>query len=192
MIRYFLRRVLYTCVLLIIASVTSFLIIQLPPGDYLTSYIAQLEASGQKVDEARVAGLRRQYGLDQPVTVQYWLWVSGMPRGDFGFSFAANRPVRVMIGERLGYSVMLSLLSLLVSFGIAIPIGIYSATHQYSVGDYLASFLGFIGLATPGFLLALGPASFPESSSFIAASSSSFGTGFLKMCLAPNRFAIIR
>ena len=98
MVRYFVRRLLYAVILLLIASVTSFLIIQLPPGDYLTSYIAQLEASGQAVDEARVAGLRRQYGLDQPVYVQYWLWVSGMPRGDFGFSFAQNRPVRVMIG----------------------------------------------------------------------------------------------
>ena len=94
MLRYFIRRLLYALVLLVAASVISFLIIQLPPGDYLTAYIAQLEASGQAVDEARVAGLRRQYGLDQPTYVQYWLWVSGMPRGDFGFSFSRNRPVR--------------------------------------------------------------------------------------------------
>jgi peptide/nickel transport system permease protein len=89
------------------------------------------------------------------VYVQYWLWISGMPRGDFGFSFSRNRPVRTLIGERLGYSVMLSVLSLIVSYGLSVPIGIYSATHQYSIGDYIASFIGFIGLATPGFLVAL-------------------------------------
>jgi peptide/nickel transport system permease protein len=155
MARYFARRVMFAVVLLILASMTSFLIIQLPPGDYLTSYIAQLRASGQEIDEARIRGLERQYGLDQPVYVQYWRWISGMPWGDFGFSFAENRPVRALIGERLGYSVMISLLGLLVSYGLAIPIGIYSATHQYSLADYAFTFLGFIGLAVPGFLLAL-------------------------------------
>lgn len=152
---YLARRVVFAVVLLILASMTSFLIIQLPPGDYLTSYIAQLRASGQEIDEARIRGLERQYGLDQPIYVQYWRWISGMPRGDFGFSFAMNRPVRALIGERLGYSVMISLLGLIVSYGLAIPIGIYSATHQYSSADYCFTFLGFIGLSVPGFLLAL-------------------------------------
>jgi peptide/nickel transport system permease protein len=155
MVKYLVQRLIYAVILLVIASMTSFFIIQLPPGDYLTSYLAELAASGQVVDQARVDGLRRQYGLDKPTYVQYWLWVSGMTRGDFGFSFAENRPVRVMIGERLGYSVMLSLLALVVTYGIAIPIGIYTATHQYSVGDYVLGFVGFIGMATPGFLLAL-------------------------------------
>ncbi|MDH4209492.1 MAG: ABC transporter permease, partial [Anaerolineae bacterium] len=86
MVGYFAKRLLYTVVLLVAASVVAFLIIQLPPGDYLTSYIAQLKAQGEMVDEARIEGLRRQYGLDQPIYVQYWMWISGVPRGDFGFS----------------------------------------------------------------------------------------------------------
>jgi peptide/nickel transport system permease protein len=152
---FFAKRLLYTVVLLLAASVVAFLIIQLPPGDYLTSYIAQLKAQGEMVDEARIEGLRRQYGLDRPVYAQYWLWVSGIPRGDFGFSFDWNRPVRELIGERIGYSVGLSLTALLITYAIAIPIGIYSATHQYSAGDYVFTVLGFIGLAAPHFMVAL-------------------------------------
>lgn len=152
---FFAKRLLYTVVLLLAASVVAFLIIQLPPGDYLTSYIAQLKAQGEMVDEARIEGLRRQYGLDRPVYAQYWMWISGIPRGDFGFSFDWNRPVRELIGERIGYSVGLSLTALLVTYAIAIPIGIYSATHQYSAGDYVFTVLGFIGLAAPHFMVAL-------------------------------------
>jgi peptide/nickel transport system permease protein len=152
---YFAKRLLYTLVLLLAASVVAFLIIQLPPGDYLTSYIAQLRAQGETVDEARIEGLRRQYGLDRPVYVQYWMWVSGVPRGDFGFSFDWNRPVRDLISERIGYSVGLSLTALFITYAIAIPIGIYSATHQYSAGDYTFTVLGFIGLAAPHFMVAL-------------------------------------
>jgi peptide/nickel transport system permease protein len=155
MVVYFLRRVLYATGLLIFASIVSFIIIQLPPGDYLTTYINNLRASGQEVDQARIENLRIQYGLDRPMYAQYWLWISGFPRGDYGFAFGANRPVRDLIGERLGYSVMLSLLALVVTYSIAIPIGLYSATHQYSFGDYFFNLLGFIGLAVPGFLLAL-------------------------------------
>jgi peptide/nickel transport system permease protein len=155
MVGYFAKRLLYTVVLLVAASVVAFLIIQLPPGDYLTSYIAQLKAQGEMVDEARIEGLRRQYGLDQPVYVQYWMWISGVPRGDFGFSFDWNRPVRELIGERIGYSVGLSVTALLVTYAISIPIGIYSATHQYSPGDYVFTVLGFIGLAAPHFMVAL-------------------------------------
>jgi peptide/nickel transport system permease protein len=155
MVGYLAKRLLYTAVLLLAASVVAFLIIQLPPGDYLTSYIAQLRAQGETVDEARIEGLRRQYGLDRPVYAQYWLWISGVPRGDFGFSFDWNRPVRELIGERIGYSVGLSLTALLITYAIAIPIGIYSATHQYSAGDYVFTVLGFIGLAAPHFMVAL-------------------------------------
>jgi peptide/nickel transport system permease protein len=155
MVVYFLRRILYAVGLLLISSVVAFIIIQLPPGDYLTTYINNLKASGQDVDQARIDNLKMQYGLDKPMYVQYWLWVSGFPQGDFGFAFGQNRPVKDLIGERLGYSVMLSLLALVVSYSIAIPIGLYSATHQYSLGDYLFNFIGFIGLAIPGFLLAL-------------------------------------
>jgi len=155
MAKYFLQRSLFALVLLILASMTSFFIIQLPSGDFLDTYVTNLRSSGQVIDQSRVDALRHQYGLDQPIYTQYWLWISGMPFGDFGFSFAQNRPVKDMIGERLGYSVMLSFLALIVSYGLAIPIGIYSATHQYSWGDYVATFIGFIGLAVPGFLLAL-------------------------------------
>jgi peptide/nickel transport system permease protein len=149
------KRILYTLVLLVAASIVSFLIIQLPPGDYLDSLIAQLEAQGEKMDQARVDSLKRQYGLDQPIYAQYWLWVSGLPRGDFGFSFEWNRPVGELIGERIGYSVALSLIALIVTYSVAIPIGIYSATHQYSWGDYAFSVLGFIGIAAPHFMMAL-------------------------------------
>jgi peptide/nickel transport system permease protein len=155
MVVYFLRRILYAIGLLFIASIVAFIIIQLPPGDYLTTYINQLKASGQDVDQARIDNLKLQYGLDKPMTAQYWMWISGFPRGDFGFAFGQNRPVRDLIEERLGYSVMLSLLALVVTYSLAIPIGLYSATHQYSLGDYLFNLIGFIGLAIPGFLLAL-------------------------------------
>jgi peptide/nickel transport system permease protein len=114
-----------------------------------------LEAQGEKVDQARIDALRRQYGLDQPIYVQYWLWVSGLPLGDFGFSFDWNRPVGELIGERLAYSVALSLTALVVTYSLAIPIGIYSATHQYSIGDYAFTVVGFIGLAAPSFMVAL-------------------------------------
>jgi peptide/nickel transport system permease protein len=150
-----MKRVLYTLVLLGAASVVSFLIIQLPPGDYLDTFIGQLEAQGEKVDQARIDSLRRQYGLDQPLYAQYWLWVSGLPFGDFGFSFDWNRPVGELIGERIGYSVALSLTALIVTYSVAIPIGIYSATHQYSWGDYTFSVIGFIGIAAPHFMMAL-------------------------------------
>ena len=155
MILYFLRRVLFAIGLLFITSVVAFGIIQLPPGDYLTTYINQLKASGQDVDQARIDNLRRQYGLDQPMYVQYWMWISGFPKGDFGFAFQQNRPVKDLIGERLSYSILISVLALVVSYTIAIPIGLYSATHQYPIGDYIFNFIGFIGLAIPGFLLAL-------------------------------------
>ncbi|MBE0695401.1 MAG: ABC transporter permease [Anaerolineaceae bacterium] len=155
MVLYFFRRTLYAAGLLFVASVVAFVIIQLPPGDYLTTYINNLKASGQEVDQARIENLRRQYGLDQPMVAQYWLWISGFPSGDFGFSFGQNRPVKELVGERLGYSIMLSLLAFAVTYSVAIPIGLYSATHQYSLGDYIFNFIGFIGLAIPGFLLAL-------------------------------------
>lgn len=155
MIKYFVQRLLYTAALLVAASVIAFLIIQLPPGDYLDSYIAQLRAQGETVDEARIAGLRRQYGLDRPIHAQYWMWISGLPRGDLGFSFEWNRPVGELIGERIGYSVALSLTALVVTYSVAIPIGIYSATRQYSPGDYVFTVLGFIGLAAPHFMVAL-------------------------------------
>jgi len=155
MLSYIIRRTLYMIPILFIISVISFLLIQLPPGDFLSSYIAQLTQSGAEVDEAVIESLRKQYGLDQPLYIQYLKWVNGILHGDFGMSFEWNRPVSALIGERLTLTVIVSLFSVIFTYTIAIPIGIYSATHQYSFGDYAFTFLGFLGLATPNFLLAL-------------------------------------
>lgn len=141
---------------LIVISMISFAIIQLPPGDYLSSLIAQLASSGEFVDSAQVVALKEQYGLDQSIAVQYWKWISGILfRGDFGMSFAWNRPVSTMIWERLGLTVLVSFVTLLFVWIVALPIGIYSAVRQYSLGDYVFTFIGFIGLAIPNFVLAL-------------------------------------
>jgi len=142
-------------ILLLLISVVAFIIIQLPPGDYLSSYIVHLQASGQTVDEAQLAALKKQYGLDLPMYAQYFKWMWKMLHGDFGRSFEWNKPVSELIGERLVLTVVLSLFTLIFTYIVAIPIGIYSATHQYSVGDYAFTVIGFAGLATPNFLLAL-------------------------------------
>ena len=140
---------------LIVISIISFTIIQLPPGDYLTSYIANLQETGETADEAVVASLRARYGLDNPLHVQYWKWISGVVRGDFGQSFSMGRPVKELIWERLGLTVVISLVTMGFTWLIAIPIGIYSATHQYKLSDYVFTFLGFVGMSTPAFMLAL-------------------------------------
>jgi len=155
MIYYVVRRFIYMILLLWIVSIVSFIIIQLPPGDYLTSYIAQLRSTGEIVDEARIAALRKQYGLDLPMYLQYFKWIWNMFHGDFGMSFGWNKPVAELISQRLLLTVILSLFSLIFTYAIAIPIGIYSATHQYSIFDYTFTTIGFVGLATPNFLLAL-------------------------------------
>lgn len=137
-------------------SVVSFFIIQLPPGDYLTSLAASMSAQGETIDSAQLAALKLRYGLDQPFYVQYWKWISGILfRGDFGQSFEWNRPVNTLIWSRLGLTFALSLSTLFFIWVVAIPTGIYSAVRKYSIGDYIATFLGFIGLAIPNFLLAL-------------------------------------
>jgi peptide/nickel transport system permease protein len=142
-------------VTLFVISVISFVIIQLPPGDYLTSYIASLAATGETVDQATIEALRKQYGLDLPIYVQYFKWLWGILHGDFGYSFSWNRPVSELLWGRLGLSVLVSTVAVIFSWVSGFLIGMYSATHQYSIGDYLATFLGYIGLATPNFLLAL-------------------------------------
>jgi len=137
-------------------SIIAFIIIQLPPGDYLTSYAAGLEAEGEQVDMQELESLRQRYGLDQPWYVQYWKWISGiMFRGDFGQSFGWQRPVAELIWGRIGLNVVLSVFTIVFIWVVAIPIGIYSAVKKYSIGDYTFTTLGFIGLATPNFLLAL-------------------------------------
>lgn len=156
MLQFILRRLMYMIPTLIAISIVSFILIQLPPGDYLTSMVAGLRDQGVEVDAAQLAALQERYGLGQPIYVQYYKWMSGiLLRGDFGQSFEWRRPVSGLIWQRLGLTVIISLSTLLFVWAIAFPIGIYSAVRQYSIGDYIATFFGFIGLATPNFLLAL-------------------------------------
>ena len=155
MVSYVIRRALYMAVVLVVVSVIAFLIIQLPPGDYLTVYAANQQALGRDVDQAELAAMGKLYGLDKPVHVQYFVWAWGVLRGNLGWSFNLKEKVGTLIADRLPFTVMLSLSSLIFAYVIAIPIGIYSATHQYSVGDFTFTFMGFVGLATPNFLLAL-------------------------------------
>jgi len=155
MIFYILRRLVYMVIILGVASIISFIVIQLPPGDYLTSYIVQLEATGAKVNEQQVASLKKRYGLDLPIYFQYLKWMWNMAHGNFGRSFQWDKPVRELIAERLPLTITISLLTLIFTYVVAIPIGIYSATHQYSVTDYIFTTIGFAGLATPNFLFAL-------------------------------------
>lgn len=155
MLSYILRRFVYMIVLLFFLCITTFVIIQLPPGDYLTTYITRLQATGERVDASEVAKLQRMYGLDQPMYRQFLRWFGGIFRGYFGTSLQWNRPVAEIIGDRLALTLTLNFFTLLFTYLVAIVIGIYSATHQYSFGDYIFTAIGFIGLATPGFLLAL-------------------------------------
>jgi len=156
MLRYVIKRLIYMVPTLFGISVIAFLIIQLPPGDYLTSMIASMTDSGQAVDPAQVARLREIYGFDDPFYVQYWKWMSGiLLRGDFGYSFEWNRPVSELIWERMGSTLAISIASLLFVWAVALPIGIYSAVRRHSIGDHVFTFLGFIGLAIPNFILAL-------------------------------------
>lgn len=153
---YLLRRFFYMVILLLAVSAFSFFVIDLPPGDYLTSYVASLrDARGAEIDQAEVEALKQQYGLDQPVAIRYFKWVRNMLRGDFGRSFAYNKEVYGMIRERMGVTLFTALLTLIFTYALAIPIGIYSAMRQYSVGDYFFTLLGFVGLAMPTFFLAL-------------------------------------
>lgn len=156
MLEYIGRRILYMIPTVFAVSLVSFIIIQLPPGDYLTTYLAQLSAAGDLVEEDVIAALEVRYGLGQPLYVQYYKWISGiLLRGDFGHSFEWDLPVKALLWERLGLTMVLSLTTLLFTWMIAFPIGIYSAVKQYSLGDYLFTTIGFIGLAVPNFLLAL-------------------------------------
>lgn len=155
MASYILRRVLTMVPMLLVISFISFVIIQLPPGDFLNTMQAVQGASGGGMTTEQAELLRRQYGLDQPMMVQYFKWLSGFPRGDFGWSYEWGTTVWNLIDDRIGYTILLGFCSLVVMFVLAIPIGIYSATHQYSIGDTLLSALAFLGLSVPGFLLAL-------------------------------------
>lgn len=155
MLGFIARRLLIMIPTLLAISLVAFIIIQLPPGDYLTTVITNAAARGETIDAEELARLERQYGLDQPIVVQYFQWLKGLFVGDWGYSFEFHRPVSELIWERVGWSFVISILSLIFVWLVAFPLGVFSAMRQHSWGDYLTAFFGFIGLATPDFLLAL-------------------------------------
>jgi peptide/nickel transport system permease protein len=156
MLVFIVKRLLWMLPFLVAISFLSFVLIQLPPGDYVTTYIATLAASNEVVDQNTAADLRNRFGLDQPMVVQYWKWISNIAfRGDFGLSFEWQQPVGDLIWERMALTLLLTLSALLLTWGIALPVGVFSAVKKYSIGDYLVTGLSFLGLAIPSFLLAL-------------------------------------
>lgn len=155
MLRYILYRIVLMIPTIFVISVISFIIIQLPPGDFLTSYVAGITARGEEIDEATIAALRDAYGLGQPLYVQYFKWMSGVLQGDFGQSFTWRVAVSDLIWDRVWLTVAVSMVTLIFTWALAFPIGIYSAVRPYSILDYIFTFIGFIGVAIPSFLLAL-------------------------------------
>ncbi|CAN7552024.1 ABC transporter permease [Devosia sp. LjRoot3] len=155
LLNYIFRRIIWSIPFMFAASLVAFALITLPPGDYATTYAQSLAQSGDIVDTARLNALRERFGLDQPFFVQYFKWIGGVLQGDFGVSFEWQQPVATLIWERLGLSFFLEISTLVFAWSVALPLGIYSAVRKYSVGDYLASIIGFIGLAVPNFLIAL-------------------------------------
>jgi peptide/nickel transport system permease protein len=156
MIKHLLGRIISMLVTLVLTSVVVFIIIQLPPGDYAERYAYKLEEAGTAVSEADRQALRAYFGIDRPLHEQYITWFSNIVlHGDFGVSFEYRRPVMDVIGERLGLTTILVFITLILTYGLAIPLGIYSAIKQYSVADYLFSVIAYLGLAIPNFLLAL-------------------------------------
>lgn len=155
MLSYLSRRAAYSLLLMVAVSIFGFIIIQAAPGDFITFYVQKLQLSGHTVSPEEIRLMTVRYGLDQPLHVQYWDWITGFLRGDFGQSFGWGRPVSELVGERLFLTVVMTIGSLFIAWAIAIPVGVYSATHQYSFGDGAFSVLGVIGLAVPSFMLAL-------------------------------------
>jgi peptide/nickel transport system permease protein len=155
MLRYVIQRLLLMVPTLLLISLVTFVIIQLPPGNYLETLISELRAAGETADLQKVEFLRQQYGLDQPLWKQYWMWLTGLLHGDLGYSFEYDRPVSAIIGERLALTFVVSFGAIVFTWVVAFPIGVYSATHKYSWADHGLTLLGFLGLATPNFLLAL-------------------------------------
>jgi peptide/nickel transport system permease protein len=154
-LRFTVQRLLLLPLLLFVFSVVVFILIQAPPGDFLDSYLATLAASGSSVDDAQVAALQQQFGLDQPIYVQYLRWMQNLLRGNLGLSLEYQRPNIELIGERLWLTIILALFSFVFTWAVAIPAGIYSATHPHSPLDYAFTVLNYIGVATPNFMLAL-------------------------------------
>jgi len=155
MLIFIMRRLILAAITCVMISILTFIIIRLPPGDFVDAYIANLAASGSTVTTEQAQALRHEYGLDRSVFVQYGLWISRVVQGDFGISMMWSRPVTEVIGDRLWLTMVVSFAALFLTWMIALPIGIYSAVRQYSIGDYVATTVGFIGLAIPNFLLAL-------------------------------------
>jgi len=155
MLSYIVRRLFLMIPTILAISAIVFVIIQLPPGDYFTSVVNEIQSRGESVDRAKLEFLKSQYGFDKPLYVQYFHWVGGMLGGDFGYSFEHDQPVTDVVGDRLLLTFIVSFTTIIFTWAIAFPIGVYSAVKQYSVGDYGLTFIGFIGLATPNFLLAL-------------------------------------
>ena len=155
MLNYILNRLLAGIITIWVASIISFVVIQLPPGDYVTAYIANLQSTGTMVGAEEAAALRIQYGLDQPIYVQYFKWFNLMVRGNFGMAMEYNRPVAEVIGDRMTLTIVVSVAAVIFIWALALPIGVYSAVRQYSLLDYFFTFIGFIGIAVPNFMLAL-------------------------------------
>jgi peptide/nickel transport system permease protein len=155
MLAYLVRRTFLAILTMWAVSVLSFVVIQLPPGDYITSYIAEMSASGSFVSQQEAEALREQYGLNRPLYVQYIRWMQMVFQGNFGMALEYGRPVSEVIGDRLWLTMVVSVAAIIFTWIVALPIGIYSAVRQYSIGDYIATFVGFIGLAVPSFMLAL-------------------------------------
>lgn len=155
MLRYILTRIITMIPTLLIISALVFTIIELPPGDYFESYVAELRSMGETADLEEIEVLKERYGFDQPLYKRYFHWLGGLMVGDFGYSFEYRLPVNEVVGERLYLTILVSVVTIIFTWMVAFPIGIYSATHQYSWGDYGLSFLGMIGIAIPNFILAL-------------------------------------
>ena len=155
MLRYIIWRIVMMVPTLVIISALVFTIIELPPGDYFESYVAELQAQGESVNAAQIEQLRAEYGFDKPPLIRYFHWVGGMLTGDFGYSFEYRLPVMDVVGDRLWLTILVSFTTILLTWLIAFPIGIYSATHQYSWGDYGLTFMGMLGIAVPNFMMAL-------------------------------------
>ena len=156
MLLFIVKRLVWMVPSLFLASFLTFVLIQLPPGDYVTTYIATLAASNETIDQNTANDLRERFGLDQPMIVQYWKWISGIVlRGDFGLSFEWQQPVSGLIWERMALTLMLTVATLLATWALALPIGVFSAVRKYSIGDYFFTVISFFGLAIPSFLLAL-------------------------------------
>ncbi|MBC8496888.1 MAG: ABC transporter permease [Anaerolineales bacterium] len=155
MLSFLIRRVFYALIMLVVVSFVSFIIISLPPGDYMTQRIRELESMGDKSAETRLEQYRIRYGLEKPFLTQYWLWISNFVQGDFGLSFEYEQPVATLLKQRLPLSVTLAVTTTVFTWAMAIPIGVFSAVKQYSLGDQIFTTLSFIGVGIPSFLMAL-------------------------------------